>query len=296
MRSREGKVLNLSFALNMRASFLALLLVASAPVASATEAPDARTAYVERRGLIEADAQCRLFTPQIRAALQVGAAQARGSLLRAGWTNARVRELEHAAVSAARSRACNDQRTQAAAADARRAFAGWVNAMRMEFPGWERDWLARRVADASGWRLSQSIEAPSTATFGVRERNGAQQLAFALPVARASAAPASARLFLRDTTRAQLREIALPQRISQGLEAGLPAPNATTSTPSTRTIDRVDGRQFAVFTFPDAAFRTLLALDPRETVEVRVEQGRTSQRYLIEVGDIAAARNFLAIS
>lgn len=279
----------------MRASFFALVLFASASTASATEGPDARTAYVERRGLIEADAQCRIFTSQIHAALQVGVAQARGSLLRAGWTNARVRELEQAAVSAARSRACNDQRTQTAAADARRAFTGWVNAMRMEFPGWERTWLARRVADGAGWRLSQTIDAPSPATFGVRDRNDAQHLAFALPVARASAAPASARLFLRDASRVQSREIALTQRISHGLGAGLPAPNAATSAPSTRSIERIDGRQFAVFTFPDAAFRTLLALDPRETVEVRVEQGRTSQRYLIEVGDIAAARNFLAI-
>lgn len=279
----------------MRASFFALILLASASAAAATEGPDARTAYVERRGLIEVDAQCQIFTPQIHAALQVGVAQARGSLLRAGWTNARVRELEQAAVSAARARACNDQRTQTAAGDARRAFAGWVNAMRMEFPGWERTWLARRVADGAGWRLSQTIDAPTAATFGVREQDGAQHLAIAFTIPRANAAPASARLFLRDTSRGPSREIALTQRISQGLEAGLPAPNATTSAPSTRTLVRADGRQLAVFTFPDAAFRTLLTLDPRETVEVRVAQGRTAQRYLIEVGDIAAARNFLAI-
>jgi hypothetical protein len=78
-----------------------LLALGTATAASATE--NARTAYVERRGLLEADAQCRLFEPSIRAALSVGLAQTRGALLREGWTNARLRELDSAAVNAATS-------------------------------------------------------------------------------------------------------------------------------------------------------------------------------------------------
>jgi hypothetical protein len=50
-----------------------------------------------------------------------------------------------------------------------------------------------------------------------------------------------------------------------------------------------------VFTFPDVVFRDLLALDPRETVEITVETTRGPQRLLVEVGDIAAARAFLII-
>ncbi|MGD9982167.1 MAG: hypothetical protein AB7T58_16380, partial [Hyphomonadaceae bacterium] len=65
--------------------------------------------------------------------------------------------------------------------------------------------------------------------------------------------------------------------------------------PSARTLERIDGRQHAVFTFPDTAFRDLVALDPRETVEIRLTTGRSVQRLLIEVGDIAAARAFLTI-
>jgi hypothetical protein len=280
----------------MRLLFLAaafgLLTVASA----SADAPNARAAYAERRGLIEADTQCRLFTPSIRSALQVGAAQARGALLRSGWTNAQMRELENAVVTAARARECNDQRTATAAADVRRVFGMWVNAGTMEFPGWERTWIARRAAVADpSWRLSQAVDAPIPAVFGVRQRGDAQHLTLVIPVARGAIAPTSVTLVMRDPARARVQEVSLTQRMSYGLEAGVPAPNAATNAPSTRTIERLDGgRSQAVFTFPDTAFRALMTLDPRESVELRVS-GRTTQRLFVEVGDVGAARAFLTI-
>jgi hypothetical protein len=287
--------MSLTFSARMRFSFFFALALGTATIASATEATNARTAYVERRALLEADAQCRLFTPSIRSALIVSAAQARGALLRAGWTNASVRELETAAVNAARSRACDDQRTARSADDARHAFLSWINAGSMEFPGWDRTWRARRVVDDAGWRLSQAIDAPLAATFGVRQRGESQHLTLALPIARGQTAPTSVQLVLRDPARGDVREVALTQRISQGLAAGLPSPSLATQIPSTRTLERERGAQIAVFTFPDTAFRDLLALDPRETVELRLTSGRSVQRLLVEVGDIAAARSFLTI-
>lgn len=279
----------------MRFLCLALALVSgTASVASATE-PNARTAFVERRGLLEADAQCRIFEPSVRAALSVGLAQARGALLRSGWTSANLRELETAAVNAARNRSCNDQRTAAAAENARRAFASWANAGTMEFPGWDRSWRARRAVDQSGWRLTQEIDAPVSALFGVRQVRERQRLTLALPLARGATPPTSVQLIVRDRDRGPMREIALPQRISQGLEAGLPLPMASIAVSSTRTIERLNGQQLAVFTFPDTAFRDLIALDPRESVELRLENGRATQRLFVEVGDIAAARAFLTL-
>ena len=66
--------------------------------------------------------------------------------------------------------------------------------------------------------------------------------------------------------------------------------------PSTRSVERISGgRSQAVFTFPDTAFATLLQLDPRESVELRVQSGRGVQSLYVEVGDIAAARAFLTI-
>ncbi|MBN8606805.1 MAG: hypothetical protein J0L81_07795 [Caulobacterales bacterium] len=273
----------------MRALLLAAVLTATlASVASATEGPNAREAYVERRGLLEADAQCRLLTPSIRAALQVGVTQARGSLLRAGWSNAQMRQLESAVVSAARARACNDARTHEAATGANRSFAQWANAGTMQFPGWERTWTARRAA--GGWRLSQNIDGPLAATFGVRDSDNAQRLTLVIADA------TSARLVMRDARRAGPVEVTLPQRMSYGLAAGAAPTTAAQSVPSTRSVERLSGgRSQAVFVFPDTAFRDLLALDPRESVEIHVTQGRATHRLLVEVGDIAAARAFLTL-
>jgi hypothetical protein len=274
--------------------FLALIGLATASVASA-EAPDARAAYAERRGLIEADTQCRLFTPDVRAALEVGAAQARGALLRSGWNNAQMRDLERAAVDASRARTCDDPRTESAAADARHAFTTWVNAGTMNFPGWERAWVARRSAGDRGWRLSQAIDAAASAVFGVREQDGAQRLTLVVQVQGSQSAPNTAMLVLRDATRARVTEISLTRRMSFGLQAGAPAPNVSATIPSTRTIERSSGHSQTVFLFPDTAFRDLLALDPRESVELRINTGRSTQTLYVEVGDIAAARAFLAI-
>jgi hypothetical protein len=279
----------------MRLLFIAALTFATA--ASATEPPNARAVFVERRGLIESDAQCSLFGPDVRAALRSSASQARGALLRAGWSRTQVLELEQAVVAAARGRACTDPRTATAATSARTAFATWTRANAMEFAGWSRSWIARRVAGADGWRLRQAIDTPVQASFGVRERQGVQELSLIVPLARRQPAPTSARMLQRDSTRAAAPEIALQQRIAYGLQAGIPSPGvATLTVPSTRSIERLEhGASQAVFAFPASAFASLLALDPRETIEIRLQNGRVEQRILVEVGDVAAARAFLAI-
>ncbi|MFO1017154.1 MAG: hypothetical protein U1E03_06125 [Hyphomonadaceae bacterium] len=278
----------------MRALLLVIALTgAFTAAAAAQQGPNARAVYVERRGLIEVDAQCHIFAPSIRDALQISTAQARGALLREGWTNARMRELDSAVVTAARARACDDPRTRDSAASASRTVAQWVNAGTMEFPGWQRGWTARRSND--GWRISQVIDAPLPATFGVLQHGDTQRLSLAVPVARGAVAPTSAQLIMRNPAQPRA-EIALPQRVAYGLQAGVAPPTNSMSIPSTRTIERLDGgRSQAVFAFPDTAFRDLLALDPRESVEIRVQNGRAVETLLVEVGDIAAARSFLTV-
>lgn len=280
----------------MRLPVLAVLLLMTPLAAAAADAPNARAAYVERRGLMEADARCQLFTPGIRTALEAGAAQARGALLRAGWSTVQVRELESAVVAAASGRACNDARTVSAASEARTAFSNWTSAATMSFPGWERTWTARRVVGSDGWRLSQPIDAPVTATFGVREREGAQRLVLVAPFAWGQRAPASAQLVMRDPSRFTLEETSLSQRVAYGLEAGAPSPGTSITIAATRSVELLQfGRSQVVFTFPDTAFRTLVGLDPRESIELRVRAGRDVQRVFVEVGDIAAARAFLTV-
>ena len=275
------------------------LLIATALIgiltasASAQTGPNAREAYVERRGLIEADTRCRLLTSTIRDALNVSVAQARGSLLRAGWSNAQMRELDGAVVNAASQRACNDARTAASVTSVSRTVAQWANAGTMEFPGWDRAWIARRTSE--GWRIGQIIDTPMSAIFGVRQVGETQRLTLVIPVARGETAPRSVSMIMRDPARAR-SEISLNQRIASGLEAGLPSPAQARTVPAARSIEQLpNGRSQAVFTFTDTTFRDLLALDPRESIELRVQSGRAAKSLLVEVGDIGAARAFLTI-
>ena len=274
----------------MRPFLLAAALFCVAGPAFAT-APNAQSLYVERRGLLEVDAQCHLLTADVRAAVEAGAGQAAGALLRAGWTRARLNELQAATVAAARARRCDDPRTASAARTAQAGFAGWVRATAMNFTGAERTWSARRYADSTGWRLSQNTVSPA-ATFGVRDDNGAQRLTLIMPLASVRNAPASAQLVVRDPARAGVELLDLRGRVTTGLAAGAPMPRtAARFLATSRAIIQAETGAQIMFEFPDAAFQALLALDPRETAEVHIGE----QRILIEVGDIAAARAFLTI-
>jgi len=275
----------------MRFLIFAAALCAAAPAAA--DPPDAQSALVERLGLIEIDARCRLLAAGPRTALQAGANQARGALLRAGWTPSRLDQLEAAIVRAAAERACSDQRTQRAVADAREAYSHWAETNYMEFPGWNRDWVARRTTGPNGWRLSQALDTPQGAVFGVREVGGAQR--FSLITLGVGAT--SARLVMRDASRSRVAALDLTTRIAYGLQAGAPGPGTITRAfASTRVQERrigASGMQ-TVFTFPDTAFQALMGLDPRESVEIQLVAAGRTQTIYVEVGDIAAARAFLA--
>ncbi|HRP10640.1 MAG TPA: hypothetical protein PLK37_06375 [Terricaulis sp.] len=276
----------------MRLLFFTAAAAFALTAPAAADPPGAQAVLVERLGLMQLDDRCRLLEPGPRAALEAGAAQARGALLRAGWTHARLGELEAAVDGAARSRACADPRTQSAVADAREAYDQWARTSVMEFPGWSRAWVARRTTGPNGWRLSQTID--SNASFGVRDINGAQALSLVLNQTSAT----GARLILRDPRRGHAQALDLTRRVAYGLEAGAPATGSRTRTfPSTLRTERRPGARTTqtVFTFPNAAFEAMLALDPRETVVIEVLGARTTQRLLVEVGDIAPARAFLTL-
>lgn len=273
-----------------------ILIIAALAIATpaSADAPDARASYVERRGMLELDSQCHLFNANIRAALQATAAQARGALLRGGWSIAQVRNLEQTVVAAAHARSCSDPRTITSAANARTASASWINANAQTFPGWTRAWYARRAASPEGWRLSQAINAPLAASFGVRTVNGREQLSLSVAAPR-SASLTSATLVMRDAMRTAPVDIALAQRVAYGLTAGAPSPATATqfASVSARAERSRAGNAQIAFVFPDAAFRNLVSLDPRESVEIRFTG--SSQVLLVDVGDIAVARAFLAI-
>jgi hypothetical protein len=273
-----------------------LLVIAALALAAPAhaDAPDARASFVERRGMLELDAQCHLFNDNIRAALQATTLQARGALLRGGWSIAQVQDLEQTVVTAAHGRTCQDQRTITGAANARTAAATWINANAQTFPGWTRAWYARRAPSPEGWRLTQSISAPFAANFGVRLNNGREQLTLSVATPNA-ASLTGARLVMRDAMRTAPVDIALPQRIAYGLGAGAPSPATSTqfASISARAERGSNGSAQVAFVFQDAAFRNLLNLDPRESVEIHFTG--SPQVLLVDVGDVAVARAFLAI-
>lgn len=281
----------------MRALTLAAALCIAATTAASAQntTPNAQALFVERRALMDADERCHLFTPNVRHALEAGAAQASGVLLRSGWTSTRLSELEQAAVTAARGRACGDPRTASAAHAAEVGFASWSRTQAMTFPASERTWVARRYPDVNGWRLYQQMAVPTAATFGVREAQDAQQLTLSLRTD--GRTPASAQLVMRDPARGGTNILDLRGRTSTGLAAGLPSANvAQRFFASARRTERGEDATRIVFTFPDAAFQRLTQLDPRESVAIDIETAGQTQRYIVEVGDVAAARAFLAIS
>ncbi|MGE3142566.1 MAG: hypothetical protein AB7L65_04550 [Hyphomonadaceae bacterium] len=274
----------------MRRLILAFFLLTCTAAAAQTQ--NAQSLYAERRALLEADSACRLFTAPVRGALQAGAWQARGALLRSGWTSAGLAELESAAINAARARRCGDARTEAAAERVRASFGGWSRLASMRFPGGERAWTATRFAGAEGWLIAQEIASPRRAVFGLYQRGNESVVALIAPLRAGEQAPATAEIALRDPLRARTSLFDVPGRNAHGLAAGVPsAQSAQRIMARNRRVETpASGVRQVIFVYPSDLLTRMAALDPREAASVQF--GR--ERILIEIGDIAAARAFLA--
>lgn len=276
----------------MRAFALAALFLACAGPAAAA---GAEVLFAERSALLAADRRCDLFSPQLRQALEASTFQARGVLLRSGWTAARADALARGAARDVSNRRCDDPVLARAAADARAGFAGWTRMMGMTFPGGERTWSARRAADPQGFYIRQDIPGPRPAVFGVRRVGDGGSLMLVLPLRPGEAVPSTARLSFRDTVRAPRSIADTPGRTGHGL-ASLAASHATARVThaSARAVETGErGARAVVFTFPDATLYAMKGLDPREAMTLTLD-GQTPITLYVEVGDIAAAHAFLA--
>jgi hypothetical protein len=265
----------------MRWGLFLLMCALAAPAAA--KAPDA--AFAERSVVLAVDRRCDVLDERLRAALAASATQARGALLRAGWSEARVDTLSSQVRAAAARWPCDDPKVAQAVADARLGFDGWAKIPSMRFPGTERAWSARRTPDPEGFLVRQDAQG---AAFGLRPEG----LALALPLSGAEAAPASARLVFRDVVRSPRSMADLPGASSAPLAQR--APSRTMSAYAIATSRKIESKKDArraLFAFPADAAGKLALLDPREAVLVELD-GR--KPVLIEVGDFAAARMFLA--
>jgi hypothetical protein len=251
--------------------------------------------YAERVALLETDTRCALFPAQVRAALEAGAAQARGALLRAGVTMDRANRLAQRARTLSTRHACTADPVRTAATSARVGFEGFIKLSQMRFDGGERSWMARRQRDLNHWFIFQELG--EGARFGLRLGPNGLEAAVSVPVIGAARAPGAARLVMRDPRRAPVSPLDIPGRPAGRLSANAPhQAMAARVLPIRRQIVDLEGRdagRVVIFSFPLDTLMRLAALDPREAATIEIDDGASQRQLLIEIGDLAAALAFL---
>lgn len=282
-------------------------MVLAAP--SLAHAAAAASLFYERTLMHEAGDRCHLFTPAIASALQASSLQARGAAERGGLSLADLAATEERARTRAWSVPCASPDLALAAGRVRDAFEGYARLTEMTFPGEVSTWQATRKprpmmvngkpVPGPRWRLSESAAAGGAQlVFGLAEGENGPMVVTTEPGAMGAT---YARLIVRDPAKAE--EPYINPRVS-GL-AGRAAPASVTRAffAQTRTAAPVTlspgGRGGATaFSFPPEAAKAMERLDAREAVTIEfVYSGRTGERVstaLVEVGDFAAGRAFLA--
>ncbi len=276
----------------MLAATLAAMTLA-APVGAARAA--VTDAFYDRAFMLAAHQKCDLFEPQLIAALDAAALQARNAALRAGTPAADL----SAAAARARSRAsrtsCDDSDLSRVRTRVEAGFSGWSRAARMSFPGDRSAWRGDRYeSKTAGWRLVQnSATGGSPVRFGLAGTGPKSTVPTAVVSFIGRPRPYAARLVMRDrdkTPRVWLTGGGLPpESVRRGFFAGW----FHAAAPSLLT----DGaRQGEAWIFPAEAAEALSQLDPRETFVIEFlfrDDSVAEARF--EAGDFAAGRAFLAM-
>ncbi len=291
------------------AAWLGLVCAIAPMTARANPASDA---YYERTVMSAADGRCRLFTPDIAAALAASQAQARGAALRTGADSASLQSLAAQARSRAEAAPCGSPDLTTAAGRVRAAFDGYSRLPRMSFPGEIAAWRADRTYSLDGptWRLAQTGQLGAQAfTFGLAGRRGEVAQLMVVADFGPGPGPYAARLLMRDPARAPDAYLNL-QRAS--MPARLPLSARTPPRPASRIVSAearaqaeprllTPGQSSATaFRFPASAAAAIAGLDPREAVALEfVFMGRNGdivRTAYVEVGDFAAGQAFLTVA
>lgn len=277
---------------------LGLALVA-APTHAGAQPADL---FFERTVMTAVGDRCRLFTPEVSAALASGAAQARGAALRAGADARTLKSLERDARARAGRIDCASPAVAGAAAQVRDAFSGYQRVTRMTYRGDVAGWRADRgVGRTARWRLAQDASFGSNRmTFGLAGREGVSALVAVAEFAD-KGTPYSARLVMRDGARTLGPY--LDGRPNQPLGRKLPPAGATRGfmaeargAAETELLPKGATSGWA-FRFPAEAATALAELDPREAVAVEfLFPGERVKTAYVEVGDFAAGKAFLQMA
>lgn len=263
---------------------LALLFALAAPAQAAGPA----ALFYERTLMSAAGARCSLFAPPVAAALQAGAAQARGAALRSGAPASSLSETERRARAKAASVDCADPDLKLAATRVRDGFSGYSKLPRMQMQGWAADRSTRM-----GWRLSQT-----QTVGGVRATLGLDRGRPTVAAAFTGAQPSVVRLRIRDTARGphpDLRGSSLRERAPNPAQSRAIHAASREAAPTALMPGGTQGGQ--LWRLPQSAVPALAALDPREAVVVEFvfpsRSGDAVKPVWFEVGDFAAGVAFL---
>lgn len=271
----------------------ALLAMLAAPDGAARAA--VTDAFYDRAFMLAAHQKCDLFEPQLIAALDAAALQARNAALRAGTPAADLSAAAARARSKASRTSCDDGDLSRVSARVQAGFAGWSRAARMSFPGDRSAWRGDRYeSKVIGWRLVQD-----SATGGSPVRFG---LAGTAPTATTPVAvvsfvgrprPYAARLVMRDREQAPRVWLTGGGLPPESVRRVFFAASAQAAAPSLLPEGAGQGE---VWTFSTEAADALAQLDPRETFVIQFlfrDDSVAEARF--EAGDFAAGRAFLAM-
>jgi hypothetical protein len=291
------------------AAAIGVAAIGALAVGPALAATPAANLFYQRAVMTAADGACRLFSPDVGAALAASKAQARGAALRSGADAAGLAAVEAQAASAGAA-GCRSPEIAAAAEQVRAAFAGYARLDHMDFPGEFASWLAERPAQDTDthWRAYQRDRFGwDVLEFGLAG-HGADRPLTAVATFADGAQPYGARLVMRDAAATTEPYLDVRQADIDGhlpIDARLPPRSATRvfeageMKPADKGLITPANAGAWSFAFPQAASDAMADLDPRESVAVEFlfagDDGEAVRTAYVEVGDFAAARAFQAI-
>lgn len=266
-------------------------LIAAVPV-GAFAGPSDR--YYERSFMLAANERCSLFQPQLTAALNAAAWQARGAALRAGTNGRELAETAARARLRAASTTCESDDLKMVSGRVKNAFAGWSRTSRMTFPGDRASWSADRSAYARPtWRLMQAtMTGASPVRFGVVGGLDRPDQLMSVVSWQGRSRPTGVRIVMRDQTVTDRPWLAreLPPQAQRRVfwASGVSAADA-----SLLAENRTAGQAWV---FQASVADALSHLDPREVFVVEfVFRDGSIATSTFEAGDFGAGRAFLAM-
>lgn len=259
--------------------------------------------FYERTLVSAAGARCRLFTPEIAAALAASTQQARNAVMRSGADRTALAGVEKRARDKAAATACNAPDLAVVAERVKAGFAGYAKLTSMTFPGDLASWKADRGGASrtpAPWRLSQSTRAPlGPVTFGLVADPGGDAL-IAVAGWPGALAASGARVLVRDLAKSPSPYI---DKRRNDLAGRTPPRSVTTAhlasgrSPAPAALLPAGAVSGAAFRFSAAVVRALEQLDPREALVLELvyptRNGERVEAVALEVGDFAAGRAFL---